>query len=98
MFRTHITAFLAICIVLSPLTVSVAHAGDDRAARLQDAAKQRLRAADSNQDGYIDRAEAEAGLPRVARRFDEIDSDGDGRLASAELDAAVEKMRQARSR
>jgi Ca2+-binding EF-hand superfamily protein len=48
-------------------------------------AEDRLGAADTNHDGAIDRAEAEAGLPRVARFFDRLDGDGDGRLTIEEV-------------
>lgn len=48
-------------------------------------AQDRLHAADANQDGAIDRAEAQASLPRVAKAFDRLDTDGDGRLTAAEV-------------
>lgn len=51
----------------------------------------RLQAVDTDQDGYIDRSEAEAGLPRVARFFDRLDANSDGKLST-------EEMQQARSR
>ncbi|MBC7160593.1 MAG: hypothetical protein H5U26_00595 [Immundisolibacter sp.] len=54
-------------------------------------AQDRLRAADANQDGFIDRAEAEASLPRVAKAFDRLDGNADGKLS-------VEEVQQVASR
>lgn len=51
----------------------------------------KVRAADANQDGYIDRAEADASLPRVARAFDRLDLNADGKLS-------VEEVQQVASR
>lgn len=48
-------------------------------------AQDRLRAADTNQDGFIDRAEAEASLPRVAKAFDRLDGNADGKLSAEEV-------------
>ena len=45
---------------------------------------ERLKAADTNGDGMISRAEAQA-LPRLAERFDTIDKNGDGQLTRDEL-------------
>lgn len=41
---------------------------------------------DTNQDGYIDRSEA-AAMPKLAGRFDTLDTDRDGRLSRQELPA-----------
>lgn len=43
---------------------------------------------DANQDGYISRQEA-ATSPLLARQFDQLDTDGDGRLSPQELGASV---------
>lgn len=56
----------------------------------------RWKAADKNGDGLIDKAEAEAGLPRVARHFDQLDVNHDGKLSADEL-RAVTQSRMARS-
>ena len=53
---------------------------------------ERLKAADTNGDGMISRAEA-AALPMIAKHFDEIDTDGNGQLSPDELRAFHEKMR-----
>lgn len=48
--------------------------------------------ADTNKDGYIDRNEA-AQYPRLASSFDAIDSNKDGLLTKAEIDAFIAKKR-----
>ena len=48
------------------------------------AGMERLKAADTNGDGMISRAEAQA-LPRLAERFDAIDANGDGQVTRDEL-------------
>lgn len=48
---------------------------------------ERLRAADTNGDGLISRAEA-AALPRLAEHFDALDANHDGQLSLDELRAA----------
>ena len=50
----------------------------------------RWKAADKNGDGLIDKAEAEAGLPRVVRHFDQLDVNHDGKLSADELRATAQ--------
>ena len=54
----------------------------DRAHKMQE----RFKAADKNGDGKISRAEAVA-LPRIAKQFDEIDTNKDGFITKEELKA-----------
>ena len=54
---------------------------------------ERLKAADTDNDGMISRAEAEKSLPFLAAHFDQIDTNKDGKLSPDELKAAMEKMR-----
>jgi hypothetical protein len=56
------------------------------------AMQERIKAADTNGDGLISKAEAQA-LPMLAKHFDEIDTDGNGQLSPDELRAFHEKMR-----
>ena len=53
--------------------------------------------ADADGDGALSRAEAEKGLPRVARKFERIDRDGDGRLTREEMQAWLAARRAARA-
>jgi hypothetical protein len=54
--------------------------------------KQRFEAAwkraDMDGDGALSKGEAAQGMPRIARHFDQVDSDRDGRITLAEMDAA----------
>ena len=47
---------------------------------------ERLKAADTNGDGMISRAES-AALPRIAQQFDQIDANRDGQVTKDELRA-----------
>ena len=53
--------------------------------------------ADTDGDGALSRAEAERGLPRVAKKFDRIDRDGDGRLTREEMRTWLAARRAART-
>ena len=48
---------------------------------------ERFKAADKDGDGALTRAEAEAGMPRLARHFDEIDSAKSGRITQQQIGA-----------
>lgn len=58
----------------------------DRAAKMQE----RIKAADKDGDGRISRAEAVA-LPRIAKHFDEIDTNKDGFITKEEMKAFHDK-------
>jgi Ca2+-binding EF-hand superfamily protein len=66
-------------------TVALADPGERQGRMLE-----RLKAADTNADGLISRAEA-AALPRLAERFDAIDANKDGQVSFDELRAARAK-------
>lgn len=55
--------------------------------------EQRFKQADTDGNGMLSRAEAEKGMPRLARNFDRIDSNKDGQLSRDEL-AAARKARE----
>lgn len=56
----------------------------DRQARVE----ARFQRADADHDGALSRAEAEKGMPRLARHFDVIDANKDGVVSRAELETA----------
>ena len=58
----------------------------ERAKKMQE----RLKAADKDGDGKISRTEA-AALPRIAKHFDEIDTNKDGFVTTEELKARHDK-------
>lgn len=47
-----------------------------------------FRKADADGNGSLSRAEAEKGMPRLARRFDSMDTNKDGQLSQEEMSAA----------
>jgi len=49
---------------------------------------ERFKQADADGDGALSRAEAEKGMPRLARHFDVIDANKDGLVTREELEAA----------
>lgn len=56
-----------------------------------------FKAADKNGDGALTKQEAQAGMPRLARHFDQLDTNHDGKLTQAEIQAGFEKMHKART-
>jgi len=62
-------------------------------AERQARAAERFRHADTDGDGAISRAEAEKHAPRLAQKFDQIDSNKDGKLTQDELRAYREAKR-----
>jgi EF hand domain-containing protein len=71
--------------------VALADAGGQGAPR-HGQTLERLKAADTNGDGMISRAEASA-LPMIAKHFDEIDANHDGQVTTDELRAFHEQRR-----
>jgi Ca2+-binding EF-hand superfamily protein len=61
--------------------------------RMRQMFEQRFRKADRDGDGALTRAEAAEGMPMLARDFDRIDANADGRITPDELRAAMEKRR-----
>lgn len=75
----------------SAMSVRRAHCKQDPE-RCRTEMKQRFESAwkraDTDGDGMLSRLEAEQGLPRLARHFDRVDTDRDGRITLAEVEAA----------
>ena len=55
----------------------------------RDQLHQRFVAADRDGNGQLTRAEAQAGMPRVHRAFDQIDTARKGHVTEAEITAAI---------
>jgi hypothetical protein len=55
--------------------------------------EQRFKAANKSGDGKLTKEEAEAGMPRVAKHFDEIDADHKGYVTLDQVKAAAARMR-----
>ena len=53
--------------------------------------EQKFTAADKDADGKLTLAEAEAGMPRVAKNFARIDKDGKGYVTLEQLKAAMDR-------
>lgn len=81
-----VLALTAIALV-SASSLVFAEGGPQRGALLE-----RIKAADTNGDGMISRAEA-AALPRLAAHFDAIDTNKDGQITMDELRAAHQAHR-----
>ena len=54
--------------------------------------------ADSDGDGALSREEAAKSLPRIARKFDRIDADRDGRLTLEEMHAWLQTRSRSSNR
>ena len=72
---------LAIAAAVLPATVS--------AQNYAKMAEDRFKAADTNKDGKLSKAEAQSGMPRVYTNFDKIDTDKDGYLTLDQVKAAM---------
>jgi Ca2+-binding EF-hand superfamily protein len=79
---------------LLAVSTSACAQNSDRREQARQAMMDKLKAADTNGDGYIDRAEADASLPRVAKGFDQLDADQDGKLSPDELKEAASMARK----
>ena len=64
-------------------------AGQRDPAKMHEMFEQRFKKADTNGDGKLSKAEAQAGMPRVAKNFDAIDTDKDGFITQTEIAAAM---------
>lgn len=60
-------------------------ARESRRGELQQRGGDRWKAADKDGDGAISRSEAEAGMPLLYRRFDQLDANKDGKITRDEM-------------
>lgn len=88
------TSFYIFVAMLLAVFTSACAQNSDRRTQARQAMMDKLKAADANGDGYIDRAEADASLPRVAKGFDQLDTNQDGKLSNDELKEAASMARQ----
>jgi hypothetical protein len=67
-------------------------AGEKRREEMKAEAEARFKAADKNGDHLLSKEEVTAGMPRLARNFDQLDTNKDGQLSPEELAAARHHM------
>ena len=83
----HITIQAALLVAFGMLASGgTTAAAQDNSALVQG----HLAKADANGDGAIDRAEAQAAMPRLAEQFDQLDGNRDGRLIMAEVEQTLQ--------
>lgn len=73
----------AALIALVPLAAGAQDA--ERLKAMIDHAKERFAAADADHDGALTKAEAEKGMPYVAKHFDEIDAQNAGKVTLSQV-------------
>jgi Ca2+-binding EF-hand superfamily protein len=84
----HVAILTAVALGSAALIAVAAPEGREARGAMQD----RIKQADTNGDGMLNRAEA-AALPRILKHFDEIDANHDNQITADELRAFHEKMR-----
>ncbi|MGV7207429.1 EF-hand domain-containing protein [Oxalobacteraceae bacterium A2-2] len=76
------------------LAGQAAVAQEDKAENMKKQLEARFAAADKDHDGKLSKAEAEAGMPRLAKAFDKIDAEHTGYLTLAQVEAYMAQMRK----
>ena len=79
-----------VLMLVAALLASPAFAQDARMQQLQS----RFEAADTNHDGKLTKAEAQAGMPRVAKNFDQIDATHKGYVTLDDIAQYAAKRHQ----
>ena len=69
---------------------------EQRRAEMRAELDARFKAADKNGDGALTKAEVQAGMPHLARYFDQFDTNHDGKLTLDEIHAGMQKMHEQR--
>ena len=96
LFRNTTVLALAVLAATAASAASFTAQAQSPGAGAKQALQDRLLKADANADGYIDRAEANASLPRIAKNFARLDGDEDGRLSPEELKAVAQRAAELR--
>jgi Ca2+-binding EF-hand superfamily protein len=87
-------ARIAALALLLPAAAAFAQATEvDHLKNLLDHAKERFTAADTDHDGMLTKAEAQKGMPFVAKHFDEIDTAKAGKVSVADITKFMEERR-----
>ncbi|WP_295379679.1 EF-hand domain-containing protein [uncultured Pseudacidovorax sp.] len=81
------------CLVVGAARAQSALPDASRREALRSELTQRFAAADTNADGRLSRDEAKAGMPRVYRAFDAIDSTHAGSITLAQIEAYLASQR-----
>jgi len=86
--------FAVVLLCSACFTSSVAAQGADsaRQERMRADLQKRFTAADTNADGRLSRDEAKAGMPRIYRNFDAIDTEKTGSVSLEQIAAFAEKQ------
>jgi Ca2+-binding EF-hand superfamily protein len=66
---------------------------EEMRAKMQQRMQENFKKADKDGDGALSRAEVDAGMPRMAKDFDAIDANKDGKITQDEMRAFGEKRR-----
>jgi len=69
---------------------------EQRRAEMRAELDARFKAADKNGDGALTKAEVQAGMPHLAKYFDQLDTNHDGKLTLGEIHAGMQKMHEQR--
>ncbi len=89
----RLAAALLACLVVGAAHAQTALPDASRGEALRSQLTQRFAAADTNADGRLSRDEAKAGMPRVYRNFDAIDSAHAGSITLAQIEAYLASQR-----
>ena len=90
---------IAVLAATLPATAALAQAADPgRAAQMNAELQKRFAAADANGDGQLTRDEAKGKMPRVYKRFDDIDMAHKGAVSLADIQAYAIAQRTARAK
>ena len=96
-------AALVLCIVSAAASVPAmaqalpgAGTADARVERMMAQVQERFASANTTHDGKLTRAQAQAGMPRVAQHFDEIDTQKAGFVTLAQIEDFMRERATAR--